>query len=269
MIAVPHKVAATTTPLKADDRYAEAGKLLRKQLSDDKVYEAANAWALKLCTQARRYNCWATDNRFEKKWPSGSAGARKMADHLERGDRSADARISAAEKQSGIKLNLNAKNRGEALAKWLRAFSEQQPNKQPSRWRGWTNKSRNIYGPLLISFHTGQKIEFPAPTVAVAAALAHGFQEITACFADGRPVVVERFSGINHPGKVGWSQDGKPCWSSAVAFASAAVNEKTLEAADEFEAAAKKRAAADKLEAAVKQWLKNHRGRILYWGFDE
>jgi hypothetical protein len=262
MTIVPHKVA---TPPKGDEqRYAEASKLLREQLSDDEVYGAANTWALKLCDEARRYDWSRRKDKFKKGWDGASRAARKLAKHLELGGFDAEARISAAEKKSGIRLSLNTKERAEALANFLHEFSEQQPTKpQPSRL--WTTKSRNVYGPLVISFRFEQRIEFPAPSIAVAAALAHGFQEITACFADKQPMVVERFMPLKQPGKPGkpgWSRHGKPCWAAAVAFASAAVNEATTRLPCDHEAARKQ-------ELAVKQWLKNHRGRIRYWGFDE
>jgi hypothetical protein len=245
----------------ADDRYAkalaDASKKLREQLGDGEVYEAANTWALSLCDAARRYDWSTTNNWFDKGWDSDTRAARRMAKRLELGERSIMARICAAERQTGIRLNLDVKERGKALTKLFKAVSDQQPpSKRQPRHPMYRTKSRSVYGPLIVVFRFSQNIEFPAPSVAMAVALAHGFREITACFEDGEPMVVERWH-LN-------TRSGDPCWSATRAFASAVFDTGATTAADKSG-----NTTTTRFKKAIEKWLRNHRRSIKYIGFDE
>jgi hypothetical protein len=114
----------------------------------------------------------------------------------------------------------------------LRRLAKQCVNKE-----GWFS-----CGPLLMKFTNKNQIKMPRPAVALTLALTYGFRKI--------PDRVKN----NEPFKPQWNDrllGGQPCLPAAVDFANAAlkaINEQTN-------------------VAAVKQWLKNNRGRFRYCGF--
>jgi hypothetical protein len=118
----------------------------------------------------------------------------------------------------------------DALAKRLWGLVEQHSNE----WR--------VCGPLVMQFTDNNQIKMPPKATALALALAYGFRKIPDCVKNNKPFEPQGFDRIT---------GGHPCLPAAVDFANAAlkaINEQTN-------------------VAAVKQWLKNNRGRFRYWGF--
>jgi hypothetical protein len=118
MTSVQHKdevVSKRQPPTDGEDRYAKASKRLREQLRDDKVYEVANTHALKMCRKAEQFD-WSSRPSLEMR--EVGRAATNLADRLERIPR---AHMDRAERESGVKLGLDAAS----LAKYLRAFAKQ------------------------------------------------------------------------------------------------------------------------------------------------
>jgi hypothetical protein len=97
--------------------------------------------------------------------------------------------------------------------------------------------------PLVMKFTDKNQIIMPRKAPALAVALTYGFRKIPDCVKNNKPFEPQGFDHI-----IG----GQPCLPAAVDFANVAlkaINEQTN-------------------VGAVKQWLKNNRGRFRYWGFD-
>lgn len=212
------------------ERYTEASERLRKQLRDSKVYEEANAWALKVCSEAEQFN-WASRPCRTETWDVGKS-ATKLADHLKSTQLRED--MKAAEEQSGVKLGLDAVS----LAKYLRALAEQC---QKEDWL--------VCGPLMMKFTDKNQIKMPPKATALAVALTYGFRCIPNCVKNNEGFLL-RLGG--HMDEVRRT-DGQPCLPAAVLFANAALKK---EVTDE-----------EATVNAAKQWMKNNRGRFRYWGF--
>jgi hypothetical protein len=207
-----------------DERYKTASERLRKQLRNDKAYEEANEWALRVCRKAEQFS-WPSRPR-----PSKNAGklAAELAGHLDQEWRRGF--IQAAEEESGIRLGLDAAS----FAKFLRALAEQ--CRKADEWR--------VCGPLVMKFTDKNQIIMPPKATALAVALTYGFRQIPDCIKNNRRFVARLHGRMDEV-------HGKPCIPAAVLFANAAlkaINEETS-------------------VKAVKQWLKNNRGRFRYMGF--
>jgi DNA-binding transcriptional regulator PaaX len=162
MTTVQHKDEFVTKrqPTATDiaERYAKASAQLRKTIRDDKVYEAANAWAHKMCRMAARFN-WPSRPILDARG-AGRAAA-KLASHLEgipywlR---------DAAEGHSGVKLGVDVTSH----AKYLRALAER--CRDGAEW--------DSYGPLFIKFTGKNQGKMPPRAVVLTLALARGFAKI-------------------------------------------------------------------------------------------
>jgi hypothetical protein len=210
------------------ERYKAASEQLRKQLRNDGEYEEANGWALRVCREAEQFS-WPSRPPPSKILDAGKSAA-ELADHLGQGWPINDC-MRAAEKQSGVRLGFDAA----AFANYLRALADQ--CRQEVEWRDC--------GPLVMKFTDKNQIKVPPKATALALALTYGFRRIPDWVKDNRKFVA-RLEG--HMDEV---HRGPPCLAAAVLFANVA-----LKAIHE-ETSVK----------AVKQWVKNNRGRFRYWGF--
>jgi hypothetical protein len=225
-----------TISQQGDERYSKASKRLRKTLGNDKAYEAANAWALKLCAEAEQFD-WPDRPSPTKTRDTGKLAA-KLADHLESGR--LREHMEAAEQQSGIKLGLDAAS----LAKYLRALAEQCEG--GDIWLDWLDWLS--CGPLRMRFTNKNQKKMPPKATAIAVALTYGFRRIPDCVKSNRSFE-PRFHGQ-------FPRDGQPCLAAAVLFANAALKKEVM--TDD---------ATDDAVAALKQWMKNNKGRFRYGGF--
>jgi hypothetical protein len=218
-----------------DERYKTASERLRKQLRNDKAYEEANEWALRVCREAERFS-WPSRPPPSEILHAGKSAA-ELADDLDQGRRidgiigqGINQCIQAAEKQSGIRLGFDAAS----FANYLRALAEQ--CRRAAYW--------HVCGPLVMKFADKNQIIMPPKATALAVALTYGFRRIPDCLKNNRKFVARLAGGMD-------GVHGQPCLPAAVLFANVAlkaINEETS-------------------VKAVKQWLKNNRGRFRYWGF--
>lgn len=195
MTTVQHKDEFVTkrqpTLTGASNRYAEASKRLRKMLRDEKVYEVANAWALEQCKLAEQFD-WSSRPSLDAR-EVGSA-AIKLADRLEGIPR---AHMDAAERESGVKLGLDAAS----LAKYLRAFAKQ------------CDEEWDSCGPLFMKFTRRNQVKMPPAAVVLTIGLAYGFKRIPDCIKTN----VAPFRRFNAP------ITSTACLPAAVLFANAAL----------------------------------------------
>jgi hypothetical protein len=122
-----------------------------------------------------------------------------------------------------------------SFANYLRALAVQ--CKQAADW--------HVCGPLVMKFTDKNQIIMPPKATALAVVLTHGFRQIPDWVKSDRKFmarVTGRMDGIH----------GQPCLPAAVLFANIALK------------AIKEQTSVK----AVKQWLKNNRGRFRYWGFE-
>jgi hypothetical protein len=220
-----------------DERYKTASDRLRKQLRNDKAYEEANEWALRVCREAEQFS-WPSRPPPCKILPAGKSAA-ELADHLDHRGRGIsdllnqgiNELIQAAEKESGMRLRLDAAS----FANYLRALAEQ--CRQAADW--------HECGPLVMKFTDKNQIKMPPKATALAVALTYGFRRVPD-WVKNNTKFTARLGGL-----MDVEVHGQPCLPAAVLFANIAlkaINEQTS-------------------VKAVKQWLKNNRGRIRYWGF--
>jgi hypothetical protein len=102
----------------------------------------------------------------------------------------------------------------------------------------------HVCGPVVMKFADKNQIKMPPKATALAVALTYGFRRIPNCVKSNRKFTAQLNGGMD-------MEEGQPCLPAAVLFANIAlkaINEKTS-------------------VQAVKQWLKNKRGRLRYWGF--
>jgi hypothetical protein len=213
-----------------DERYKTASERLRKQLRNDKAYEEANEWALRVCREAEQFS-WPSRPPPSNILPAGKLAA-ELADRLDQRWQGWEINecIQAAEKLSGIMLGFDAAS----FANYLRALAE-----QCRRAADW-----HVCGPLVMKFADKNQIKMPPKATALAVALTYGFRRIPNCVKSNRKFTARLNGGMD-------MKEGQPCLPAAVLFANIAlkaINEKTS-------------------VQAVKQWLKNKRGRLRYWGF--
>jgi hypothetical protein len=210
-----------------DERYKAASERLRKQLRNDKAYEEANEWALRVCREAEQFS-WPCRPPPSEILDAGKSAA-ELADHLGQ-VYSINYCMQGAEKESGIRLGFDAAS----FANYLRALANQ--CREADEWRAC--------GPLVMKFTDKNQIIMPPKATALAVALTYGFRRIPDVVKNNRKFVA-RLEGRMDKGH------GQPCLPAAVLFANVA-----LKAIHE-ETSVK----------AVKQWVKNNRGRFRYWGF--
>jgi hypothetical protein len=219
----------------AEDRYAEASKRLRTIIRDDEVYEVANAWAREQCTLAEQFDWPSSQPRLKQRLEAGTleAGksATKLADYLDsKWLLHTERRMEAAEQESGVKLGLDAAS----LAKYLWAFADQ------------CREDNVRCGPLMMKFTDKNQSKMPPPAVALAIALWNGFGQV--------PDFVEANRGT-HREFLPWLMGpitGGAYLRAAVLFANAALKSLKVGTTN---------------EDAVKQWRRNNKGRLRYWGF--
>jgi hypothetical protein len=222
--------------IQRDERYKEASERLREQLRNDKAYEEANKWALRVCREAEHFD-WPSRPPPLEILDAGKSAA-ELATHLAAAELARrlpqrwaiDECIKEAEKQSGIRLGVDAAS----FANYLRALAKQ--CREAADW--------GVCGPLMMKFADKNQIKMPPKATALAVALTYGFRSIPDHVKNNREFVA----------RLGGRMDevhGKPCLDAAVKFANVAleaINEKTN-------------------IRAVNQWRKNNRGRFRYWGF--
>jgi hypothetical protein len=215
-----------------DERYKAASERLRKQLRNDKAYEVANEWALRVCREAEQFT-WPSRPPPRKALDAGKSAA-ELADHLDQAYEDPygiDFCVQEAEKQSGIRLGFDAAS----FANYLRALAK--ACREQAEWR--------VCGALVMKFTDKNQTIMPPKATALAVALTYGFRQIPDDVKNNREFIL-RLGGpmdeVHH---------GQPCLPAAVLFANVALK------AINGETSVK----------AVKQWLKNNRGRFRYWGF--
>ena len=257
----------------ADERYAtaiaKASKLLRNQLRDNRLYEVANTWAVKLCRFAQQTHLWndpheisQQERQYLREWKSEADAARSLARHLDVGDW-CGTRVDEAARRAGVVLIPDSKEAEDNPFQYKilcrQAFTNmlRELEKQPvrSHQRRGSSGTPLLCGPLLV-IPPGKRLRLPKKPMSLAIALIYGFRKLTgavernpASAAGRKPASTtdECFGGLYFNNNVYRRFDllsgGKPCHEAATLFANLTFNT-ALEA------------------SAVTDWLKRNKRRV-------
>lgn len=239
---------------KGDQRYADASKRLRKQLRGTEAYEAANAWALKLCEEVKQAHLWndqheisQQERQYLRDWKQQKKAMFALACYLDAGDWEGS-RVDEAARRADVPLIPDSKEAEDVdyplsdeayQHKFLRrqAFTNvlRELAKQPAslHQRAGSSGRPFLRGPLLV-IPPGKRLRLPTKSESLAIALVYGFRKFTGAIerkpasAAGRMPTGptdECFGGLyfNNSvyGRLDLLSGGKPCHEAARLFANA------------------------------------------------